>query len=201
MYLNQIILIGNLGADATFTPVGQSRYAANFRVATTKKRQAGPSRTTWFNVKLYLSENGKRVFEDRLFKGTQVFIQGEFLEDCKTTDAGTQYFRFIVAEQVHVIGGTSRPAPVERAYDELDEFPVVDGMAEDGFTPPEPATPARASAPAATPRPQSPTPPPVHSHDRHPQERRRDPLPPDPAPKRVTPLPDDARTRFDLANW
>lgn len=201
MYLNQIIITGYLGADAKFAAIGQNRFVANFRVAATKERPGAPSRTTWFNVKLYLSENGKQMFEERLYKGTEVFLKGEFLEDCKQTDSGNQYYRFIVAEQVEVIGVPKRPVTPDSAFDEMDEFPVVDGPGDSGFIPPEPLPRSRPVEPALTPRSQTPPKPPVQSHDRHPQERRRDAIPADPAPKRVTPLPDDAPQRFDVTNW
>lgn len=87
--LNQVQLIGHLGADPEVRTFANGGKVANFRLATSEKwkdRQTGEvrERTEWHSVSV-LAEGLVRVVEQYLRKGAKVFLQGR-LETRKWQD-------------------------------------------------------------------------------------------------------------------
>jgi len=205
-YINQQELAGHLGADATFTELppreGQPRkFIANFRVAATKRYSSGngtrKERTTWFPIKLSLSQNGVSFFTDKLKKGAFVFVQGEPLVDERSDQQGKHWYHYVRANLVEILID-AKPQEKHAAPAEEEEFERETQCSDvsDYAAPPprvsQPAAPpqARPSAPAKSAQPPVATAPvPTPKAE------------PAPAPHRVHPLPDDANTRFDTANW
>jgi single-stranded DNA-binding protein len=187
-YVNQHHVYGHLGADATFVELpareGQARnFVANFRVAATKRYSSRngtrKERTTWFTVKLTISQNGLAFFTDKLKKGACVWVQGEPLVDEKVDGNAKHYYHYTRADHVEILGdpkpAVAKPDPAD------DEEPVPLTQCSDATAPP-PSAPARNALPPARPAP--------------PKAAQ-----PDVQPRRVHELPDDAHSRFDTANW
>jgi single-stranded DNA-binding protein len=202
-YYNQHVFTGHLGADATFVELpqreGQSRkFVANFRVAATKRYSQGngprKERTTWFTVKLSLSDNGVSFFTDKLKKGAFVLVEGEPQVDERHDQQGKHWYHYVRANQVEILVDAKPSAkPAVPAEDEDDEpvthcSDIPEYAAPPRASPPAVPAPMRYSTPA-TPVPTAPAPAP---------STRAEPAI---ASHRVHPLPDDAHTRFDTANW
>lgn len=80
-YLNQVQLIGNLGADPEIRRKQDGSPIANLRIATSESwrdRNTGEKkeRTEWHSVVIF-SEGLAKVAEQYLKKGMSVFIQGQ----------------------------------------------------------------------------------------------------------------------------
>ena len=93
--MNQIIIIGHIGADATADPIND-KFVIKFSVATTEKF-GDKSRTDWHQVKWWVS--GDKVLQ-YLTKGTKVAIQGRQRNE-KYED---KYFSYINADKVELLG-------------------------------------------------------------------------------------------------
>jgi len=216
-YINQQIVVGHLGADATYFELPPKeglprRFIANFRIAATKRnsRKQGDrkDRTTWFDVKLKLTLNGVTFFTDRLKKGAEVFVQGEPLVDERFDDQQKKHvYHYVQAETVEILSlpkvqpqQQSAAAPAE---DDEDDVPFGRYSYEGEEQPaPAPAPPSRQAAPPPPPRQAAPPPaPPARPQPpAAPAPQQRQQTPPAHSP-RVHELPDDAATRFDTANF
>ena len=80
-YLNQVQLIGNLGADPEIRRKQDGSPIANLRIATSESwrdRNTGEKkeRTEWHSVVIF-SEGLAKVAEQYLKKGMSVFVQGQ----------------------------------------------------------------------------------------------------------------------------
>jgi len=80
-YLNQVQLIGNLGADPEIRRKQDGSPIANLRIATTESwrdRNTGEKkeRTEWHTVVIF-TEGLAKVAEQYLKKGMSVFVQGQ----------------------------------------------------------------------------------------------------------------------------
>ena len=204
-YINQHVFAGHLGADATFIELpareGQSRkFIANFRVAATKRYSLGngtrKERTTWFPVKLSLSQNGVSFFTDKLKKGAFVLVQGEPLVDERSDQQGKHWYHYVRADLVEILLDAKPQEKSAVPADEEEIEPVTQCSDVAEYTPPP-----RARQPAAPPQtrpsaPAKPTLPPVATAPA-PTPKAEFAI----APQRVHPLPDDANSRFDTANW
>lgn len=79
--LNQVQLIGNLGADPEIRTLNNGGTVANLRVATseswTNRDGDRQERTEWHTVVSFADALNEKVIEKYLFKGSRVFIQGK----------------------------------------------------------------------------------------------------------------------------
>jgi single-strand DNA-binding protein len=93
--LNRVSIIGNLGADPEIRTTQAGTKIANFRVATTQrwrdKAGAWQERTEWIPIVL-INQFLINVAETRLFKGTKVFLEGEFQTRKYTDKAGVERY-------------------------------------------------------------------------------------------------------------
>jgi single stranded DNA-binding protein len=71
MYINEHVLSGNVGADATLRDVG-GKQVLSFRMASTSPYK--DKRTTWYNVSLWGTQAA--TLAPRVLKGTQVVVSG-----------------------------------------------------------------------------------------------------------------------------
>ena len=79
--LNQVTLVGNLGADPEVKSLQNGNKLANLRVATSeswKDKQTGErkEKTEWHRVTIF-NENIAGIAEKYLKKGSKVFLQGK----------------------------------------------------------------------------------------------------------------------------
>jgi single-strand DNA-binding protein len=146
-YLNQVQLIGNLGADPEVRYLPSGDAVANIRIATTEtwkdKDGAKQERTEWHRVAFF----GKlaEIVSEYLKKGSQVFIQGRIQTRTWEKDGETRYSTEIVADTMKMLGSpregggssgdggqrSERPARQERpaaagkpaggGFDEMDD--------------------------------------------------------------------------------
>lgn len=79
--MNQTIIIGRLGGDATIKKVNSDWLVISFNVAVseTRKNKQGvkEQQTTWFNCGIWRKITDSTDVAQYLKKGTQVFIQGK----------------------------------------------------------------------------------------------------------------------------
>lgn len=81
MSINEVTLIGNLGADPEARTTSDGRLVVNFRLATSEKwkdKVTGEqkSKTEWHSVAIF-NEVLARVAQQYLKKGSQVYIRGK----------------------------------------------------------------------------------------------------------------------------
>jgi single-strand DNA-binding protein len=104
--LNEVRLIGNLGADVELRPVGQgekSTVVTTVSIATTSYRNDA-EHTEWHRVVLWgqLAERAHKY----LRKGSSVFIGGRLANRRWTDDAGVERFATeVVADSLQMLGG------------------------------------------------------------------------------------------------
>lgn len=94
--MNSIIIIGNLGKDATSKQHGE-KFNIQFSVATTHKYK-DQDYTTWHNVSYWSKSNAVTQY---LTKGKKVAVQGQQKHD-KQKD-GQGYYSYIDARQVELL--------------------------------------------------------------------------------------------------
>jgi single-strand DNA-binding protein len=106
-YLNQVQLIGNLGADPEVRYMPSGDAVANIRIATTEtwkdKDGAKQERTEWHRVAFF----GKlaEIVSEYLVKGSQVFIQGKIqTRKWQAQDGTDRYSTEIVADTMKMLG-------------------------------------------------------------------------------------------------
>lgn len=107
--LNQVQIIGHLGADPETRALPSGSMLANIRVATTetwKDRNTGENqeRTEWHRVSAF----GKlaEIMGEYLHKGSQVFIQGKLVTRKWQDKQGVErYSTEIQADQMLMLGG------------------------------------------------------------------------------------------------
>jgi single-strand DNA-binding protein len=79
--MNQTIIIGRLGGDATIKNVNSDWLVIGFNVAVseTRKNRDGTKvqNTTWFNCGIWRKTTDSTEIAKYLKKGTQIFIQGK----------------------------------------------------------------------------------------------------------------------------
>ncbi len=101
--LNQVCLIGNLGADPEIRRTQGGNAVANFNVATTKTwrdRNTGEKRekTDWHKVVVW-NEGLAKVCEQYLRKGSKVFVLGELqTRKWRDSDGKDQYVTEVVLQ-------------------------------------------------------------------------------------------------------
>ena len=112
--INQVILIGNLGADPETRAMPSGTTVANLRVATSESwrdKQTGEQqeRTEWHRVALFgrLAE----IAGEYLRKGSQVYIEGS-LRTRKWQDkqGNERYSTEIVGNELQMLGGRAGAA-------------------------------------------------------------------------------------------
>jgi single-strand DNA-binding protein len=115
MYLNQIVLAGNLGKDAEVREVTSSqgtRTVLNLRLACTRRWRSGgvnQEATEWFSVVFWpASEAQSNYLREVLTKGASVLVVGEVRFKTFTDKDG------IERERTEVHASKVEPAPVRR---------------------------------------------------------------------------------------
>lgn len=142
--INQVILIGNLGADPELRTMPNGEAVANIRLATTeswKDKATGEKKdlTEWHRVVFYrkLAE----IVGQYLKKGSAVYVEGRIrTRKWQDKDGQERYTTEIEANEMQMLGGRQSAAPEDNS-----EY-------EGGYE----ASQARPSAQPFTPR--SPTP-------------------------------------------
>ena len=123
--LNRVQLIGNLGRDpeTRFTPTGKK--VCNFSVAVSRHWRSAEGEfkeaTEWFNIEAW----GKwgEVCQERLSKGSLVYIEGRLQTDQYEKDGEKRYSTKVVMQFMQMLerkAGVEEPVP-PAADDE--EFP------------------------------------------------------------------------------
>jgi len=113
--LNEIAIIGNLGADPEIRTVGD-RKVANFSVATSEKWATG-ERTDWHRVAVW----GKLadVVEQYVKKGDRLYCKGRMEYGTYEKDGVTHHTATINVRDMIMLGGNDRPrnggGPEERS--------------------------------------------------------------------------------------
>jgi len=116
--VNEITLIGNLGADAEEKTMTTGKVVTNFSVATSESRQvngAWETTTEWHRVTLW----NAAYLTPRLKKGAKVYVKGKL----KSNEFnGAKYWQ-IIASVVKPLDRDDSPRPYESPQDLLDPEP------------------------------------------------------------------------------
>jgi single-strand DNA-binding protein len=100
--VNQVTILGNLGADPElrFTPSGKA--VCNMSVATTYKPKSGVKQTEWHRVVCWdaTAENCAKY----LVKGREVFVSGRLQTRSYDKDGTKRYSTEIMAERIVFVG-------------------------------------------------------------------------------------------------
>lgn len=123
--MNKVVLVGSLGADPEVRSLGSGDKVVNLRVATSetwKDRTSGErkEKTEWHRVVIF-NENLAKVAEERLRKGSQVYLEGSIQTRKWTDNAGVEKFSTEIVLQkfrgeLQVLGG--KPSGGGDSYDE-----------------------------------------------------------------------------------
>lgn len=123
--INKVIIVGSLGRDpeTRSNPSGDS--VTRLSVATSWKGK-NEEQTEWHRIVMFgkLSE----IADKYLRKGSQVYIEGR-LQTSKFTgkDGIERYSTDIIASQMQMLGGSSRPVPQKQdapfINDSLEDIP------------------------------------------------------------------------------
>ena len=123
--MNKVILVGALGADPEARSLGNGDRVVNLRLATSetwRDRQSGErkEKTEWHRVVIF-NENLAKVAEERLRKGSQVYLEGSIQTRKWTDNAGVEKFSTEIVLQkfrgeLQVLGG--KPSGGGDSYDE-----------------------------------------------------------------------------------
>lgn len=123
--LNEVTLIGNMGADPEVTTLKNGKTMAKIKVATTKKiKDANGERkdkTEWHNVIVW-NDGLAKVIEKYTSKGSKVYVKGEMQTRKYQDKNGVERYttEVVVTDFNHTIllmdskpqtGNTPRPAP------------------------------------------------------------------------------------------
>ena len=132
--LNQVQLIGNLGADPEVRHTASGNTIANMRLATNyayTSRSSGErvETTEWHRAVVFgkLAENVGKYLK----KGAQAFVQGRLRTRSWEDDGGvTRYVTEVIANDVIFLGsangngnGASAPVPAPESDDFEDDIP------------------------------------------------------------------------------
>lgn len=125
--LNQVMLMGNLGADAELKTTSAGSVL-KFSLATTrawieKETNNKKEETVWHRVTIF----GRRAdaLQKFLTKGTRVFVNGRIHTSSYEKDGQKKYSTEIICEDLHFAGGgggdrASAPRPFPSAMPSLD---------------------------------------------------------------------------------
>ena len=123
--MNKVILVGALGADPEARSLGNGDRVVNLRLATSetwRDRQSGErkEKTEWHRVVIF-NENLAKVAEERLRKGSQVYLEGSIQTRKWTDNAGVEKFSTEIVLQkfrgeLQILGG--KPSGGGDSYDE-----------------------------------------------------------------------------------
>lgn len=142
MYLNSIMVCGNLSADAEVRAAG-SKNVISLRVATTKKWNSNgqsKSRTEWFDVEFWpISAEQQAFLMTNLVKGSTVLVSGEMRFSSYEKQGVKVPSAVLVASDLNPLGRL-----------QLQSANKAQGSAPAKPTPaaPAPSTPTAPSAPA-----------------------------------------------------
>lgn len=118
--LNQCNFIGRLGRDPEVRYTKSGDQVTSFSIAVSKKfkdKNSGEhqEQTEWINVVAF--RNLAKIMSDYLYKGSQVFVSGEYKTDKWQDESGNDKFSVkIIANQMQMLGGKkdgARPAKEE----------------------------------------------------------------------------------------
>lgn len=118
--LNQCNFIGRLGRDPEVRYTKSGDQVTSFSMAVSKKfkdKNSGEQQeqTEWINVVAF--RNLAKIMSDYLYKGSQVFVSGEYKTDKWQDESGNDKFSVkIIANQMQMLGGKkdgARPAKEE----------------------------------------------------------------------------------------
>ena len=106
--VNKVILVGNVGRDPEVRYIDNDVAVATFPLATSEnykdKNGEWQSKTEWHNIVAW--RNLAKQVEDRVKKGTQLYIEGKITtrswED--KNGGGTRYITEIVANVIRILG-------------------------------------------------------------------------------------------------
>ena len=126
--INQVILVGNLGADPEVRESKNGMKIANFRMATTHRAKRGDewkAQTEWHNVVSF----GKTAefIANYMGKGSKAYVQGRIqTRQWEDRDGNTRYTVEIVAETFKSLSSPAERktngAAQENTFD-MDEVP------------------------------------------------------------------------------
>lgn len=114
--VNQVNILGNLGADPELRFTGSGKPVCNLSVATTYKPKNGGKQTEWHRVVAFdvTAENCAKY----LTKGKEVFISGRLQTRSWEKDGVKRYTTEIMAERVAFVGRVEQQEiPVTSATD------------------------------------------------------------------------------------
>ena len=121
--LNQVTLVGRLGADPELRYTTTNKAVANFRIATSESwcdKASGErkERTEWHSIEAW----GKlaELCEEHLGKGRSVCVQGKLRTKSWEKDGVTHYRTQIAADNVLILGG-GKSAAGEPNYEITDD--------------------------------------------------------------------------------
>lgn len=133
--LNQVQLIGRLGADPEVRYTASGAAIANLRLATSerwKDKQTGEpqERTEWHRVSFFGRQ--AEVCGEYLKKGSQVYVSGKLqTRKWQDNDGNDRYTTEVVGNNMIMLGGRGSqeaPAPAGRA---TEPEPAMEGENED----------------------------------------------------------------------
>ena len=101
---NVMTFTGHLGNDVEISYTKSGKPALKFNVA--NNVGYGDNKiTTWISVTMYGALASTTSFTDRLKKGQQVFVSGEFSARPYSTNDGTQKYSFVlIATIIEIVG-------------------------------------------------------------------------------------------------
>lgn len=139
--VNRVILVGNVGNDPDVRSLGSGDRVANFSVATSetwrdRKTNERKEKTEWHRVSV-MNDNLAKVAEERLRKGSQVYLEGSIQTRKWTDQSGVEKFSTEIVLQkfrgeLQVLGGKpsgdsdERPAHQERRQERETFSPDFD---------------------------------------------------------------------------
>lgn len=106
--VNQVTLVGNLGADPELKYTASNKPVCNLSIATTYRPKEGQEQTEWHRVTAWNAdaENCAKF----LSKGRAVYIQGRLATRTYEKDGHRHKSTEIMAERVVFLGGPDKPA-------------------------------------------------------------------------------------------
>lgn len=129
--VNEVTIVGNLGADPELRFTANKIAICNMRVATSYKPKDGQAKTEWHRVAVWREQAANCA--KYLKKGGQVYVRGRLETREYTTQAGEKRFATeIVAEKIVFLGSAKDRAP---ANDQQRQAPANDPGADTDFDP------------------------------------------------------------------
>lgn len=134
--LNEVTLIGNLGADPEVRNTKSGTAVTNLRVATTERRKGADGNwvdhTEWHRVVLFgkAAENAQKYLK----KGRQVWVRGKLRTSKFTDKEGHERFSTdVVGDEIKFLGGNDKREGNQERVENWDAKPAAAGTKSENW--------------------------------------------------------------------